>query len=138
MRGAVVLRNGGERILIVDDEPDITTSLKLGLERRGMEVIAFNDPLEALEEVKKKEHYDLIITDIRMPTMSGFDLFREIRKYKVGTPIVFMTAFDVYQKEFETMFPDVKPRALMKKPIGIAEIAASIGHLTESQDVIAE
>ena len=112
---------GRPRILVVDDEADITSVLKIGLGRRGMEVTTFNDPLIALEQLKRRHDYDLIISDIRMPNMSGFELYREMRKIDGDTPIVFMTAFEIYQSEFEKMFPDVKPKFLLKKPIGIAE-----------------
>jgi len=118
------------KLMIIDDESDITSVMKLGLERRGMQVTAFNDPLKALEELKQA-NYDLIITDISMPNMNGFELYREIRKNDGGTPIVFMTAFDIYQNEFEKMFPDVHPSALLRKPIGIAELAARIDEILD-------
>jgi two-component system, OmpR family, response regulator ChvI len=121
-------------LIVVDDEPDITSSLKLGLERRGMEVAVFNDPLKALEELKKHDKYDLVITDIRMPKMSGFELYREIRKQGVATPVVFMTAFDVYQEEFEKIFPDLKPKALLRKPLGIEELAARVNEILEGRE----
>ena len=123
------LQTSTKRLLIVDDEPDITASLKLGLGRRGMDVTVFNDPLKALEELKKGHNYDLVITDIRMPNMNGFELYREIRKHDRATPVVFMTAFDMYQKEFVILFPDVRPKALLRKPIGIAELAARIDEI---------
>lgn len=99
-----------------------------------MDVTAFNDPLKALEELKEQRNYDLVITDIRMPNMTGFELYREMRKQGVDTPVVFMTAFEVYQKEFEKMFPDLKPKALLRKPVGIAELATRVHEILDGHE----
>ena len=113
------------RILLVDDEPDITSSLKMGLERKGFQVDAFNDPRKALKEFKPNV-YDMIFLDIRMPKMNGFELYRELRAKDQKTPIAFLTAFDVYQNEFKKMFPDMKVDRLLRKPIGISELVAYV------------
>ena len=113
------------RILLVDDEPDITASLKIGLERRGFQVDAFNDPRKALAEFKSNV-YDMIFLDIRMPQMNGFELYRQLRAKDVKVPIAFLTAFDVYQSEFQKMFPDMKVDKLLRKPIGITELVAYV------------
>ncbi|MFL6395308.1 MAG: response regulator [Nitrososphaeraceae archaeon] len=75
------------RILLVDDDVDITTSLKIGLEDNGFVVDAFNDPLLALSNFKPGI-YDLLLFDIRMPQLSGFDLYDKIKKKKTITKIV--------------------------------------------------
>ena len=115
--------------MVVDDEQDITAALKQGLEKKGMSVAIFNDPLLALEELKNSHGYDLVITDVRMPTMSGFELYREIQKHDGGVAVCFLTAFDIYLKEFEQVFPDIHPRAIIKKPITISNLAAQIDRL---------
>jgi two-component system, OmpR family, response regulator ChvI len=68
------------RILLVDDDVDITTSLKIGLEDNGFVVDTFNDPLLALSNFKPGI-YDLLLFDIRMPQLSGFDLYDKIKKH---------------------------------------------------------
>jgi two-component system, OmpR family, response regulator ChvI len=113
------------RILLVDDEPDITSSLKMGLERHGFQVDAFNDPKKALSEFKPNR-YDMIFLDIRMPQMSGFELYRGLRASDQNVPIAFLTAFDVYQNEFQKMFPDMKVDRLLRKPISITELVAYV------------
>ncbi|MFL6361720.1 MAG: response regulator [Nitrososphaeraceae archaeon] len=75
------------RILLVDDDVDITTSLKIGLEDNGFVVDTFNDPLLALSNFKPGI-YDLLLFDIRMPQLSGFDLYDKIKKKKTITKIV--------------------------------------------------
>jgi DNA-binding NtrC family response regulator len=116
--------------MIIDDEPDITKSMEIGLERKGIDVVSFNNPLLALEEVKKRpRRYDLIITDIRMPEMNGLELYREIRKVDGETPVCFMTAFDIYINEFQRMFPNIKPAGFLSKPVSIAELAEAIDRM---------
>jgi two-component system, OmpR family, response regulator ChvI len=113
------------RILIVDDEPDITSSLKLGLAKAGFDVDAFNSPREALTKFKPA-YYDMVFLDIRMPQMNGFELYRQLRLKDAEVSIAFLTAFDVYQSEFQKMFPDMKVDKLLRKPIGIAELVAYV------------
>jgi DNA-binding response OmpR family regulator len=116
---------GPLRILLVDDEPDITASLKMGLERQGFQVDTFNDPKKALAEFKPNR-YDMVFLDIRMPQMSGFELYRGLRASDQSVPIAFLTAFDVYQNEFQKMFPDMKVDRLLRKPISITELVAYV------------
>ena len=69
-----------KRILIVDDEPDVTFTLKKGLENNGMfEVDAFNDPLEALLNFKP-DYYDFMLIDIKMPKINGYELYDKLKK----------------------------------------------------------
>lgn len=67
------------RLLLVDDNPDITKVLKYGLEVNGFQVDAYTHSIEALDAFKP-DVYDLVILDIRMPGLSGFELYREIKK----------------------------------------------------------
>jgi DNA-binding response OmpR family regulator len=113
------------RILLVDDEPDITSSLKIGLERNGFQVDAFNDPKKALSEFRSNR-YGMIFLDIRMPQMNGFELYRELRARDPEVIIAFLTAFDVYQNEFKKVFPDMKVDRLLRKPISISELVSYV------------
>ena len=67
-----------KRIFVVDDEIDITTVSKLGLEEADLQVDVYNDPLLALSDYKP-DTYDLLLFDIRMPGMNGFELYRKIK-----------------------------------------------------------
>ena len=93
-----------KRILIVDDEQDIISVFKMVLEMNDFEVDAYNDPLLALSNFKQNV-YDLIILDIRMPDMDGFELFKKIRMVDDKVKVCFMTAFDDYRQEFKKSFP---------------------------------
>jgi two-component system, OmpR family, response regulator ChvI len=109
-------------VLLVDDEEEVTASLKLGLESHGFAVDAFNDPKIALLNFKKSK-YDIAILDIKMPRMNGFELFRELRKIDGQTSYCFLTAFEIYEREFQTIFPDTKVKTFLKKPITAGELA---------------
>lgn len=117
------------RVLIIDDEKDITSSLKIGLSHKGFKVDTFNDPVQALS-LYKPGSYDLIILDIRMPKMSGFEFFREVKKVDKTVKICFLTAFEVYTDEFKRLFPDMKVEGFLRKPIAIAELASQIQKMT--------
>jgi DNA-binding response OmpR family regulator len=119
-----------QRVLVVDDEADITYALKVGLEGKGFKVDAYNDPTVALSKFRPGT-FDIAILDIRMPKMSGFELYREMTKVDRKTKILFLTAFDVHREEFEKMFPDVKVEVFLKKPITIAKL---VSRLKELQD----
>ncbi len=112
----------------MDDEADITDALRIGLERRGFKVDTFNDPQHALSEFKPST-YDIALLDIRMPGMNGFELYRELRKVDSRVSVCFLTAFDVHRDEFEKMFPDVKVKAFLRKPITIDNLVTSLDAL---------
>jgi DNA-binding response OmpR family regulator len=113
------------RILIVDDEVDITRIIKQGLEREDFEVEAFNDPEEALANFKAGS-YDLLLLDIRMPKMNGFQLYKKLREIDDKTKICFITAFEIYYDEFRRVFPKVRVNCFVRKPVRLEELAKTI------------
>ena len=114
-----------KRILVVDDEPDISSSIKRGLERNGFQVDAFSDPEKALAEFKPGM-YDLLLVDIRMPKLNGFELYREIKKKNDQSKICFFTAFEVYYEEFKKVFPTLDVKCFIRKPITISDLVTHI------------
>jgi DNA-binding response OmpR family regulator len=92
------------RVVIGDDEQDITTIFKIGLENNQFIVTTFNDPFEALSRFKPGL-YDLMILDIRMPGMNGFQLYQKIRHIDGKVEVCFLTAFEEACGEFSTSFP---------------------------------
>jgi DNA-binding response OmpR family regulator len=119
-----------KKIAIVDDEPDITAVLKKGLEQNGFAVDTFNDPRVALSNFKP-QFYDLMIIDIRMPHINGFDLYRELKKKDRSVRVCFLTAFEIYYEEFRKMFPNIDVRAFVRKPVGIAALVKQINAVIE-------
>ena len=114
------------RLLVVDDEQDITAVLKAGLERDGFEVDAFNDPREALEKFKPGV-YDMVMLDVRMPDIDGFTLYEKLKTIDNKVKVTFMTAFDVaYLDLFKEKFPFLPEKNYMKKPLIIRTLGKQI------------
>src|SRR5512140_1747134 len=80
------------RVLIVDDESSLLMTLAANLELEGFDVVEASTPQRALELVRS-QHFDLVLSDIRMPGMSGVDLFHAIRATHPQMPVILMTAF---------------------------------------------
>ena len=110
------------RILVVDDENDITTTFKSGLVMYGFEVHAFNDPKEALQAFKANT-FDLLLLDIRMPQMNGFELYQELEKIDNKPKVCFITAFTVYYESLKEFIPTKRLHSFIKKPIEVQALA---------------
>jgi CheY-like chemotaxis protein len=104
------------RVLLVDDEPDIVYVQKKGLELKGFEVHGFTDPVEALQSFLP-DRYDVVITDIRMPGMSGLELYQAIRAKDPAIRVYFVSAFESYGGEIKEKFAsDSALVTFVKKP----------------------
>ena len=88
-----------KKILLVDNEVDITFALENALDNHGFKVDSFNDPITALKSYKSNV-YDLIILDIKMPKMDGFQLYTKIREQDPKAKICFLTASELFYEEF--------------------------------------
>jgi two-component system, OmpR family, response regulator ChvI len=113
------------RILLVDDERDINTVVRKGLERVGFKVRAFNNPLDALSKFEAGS-YDVALLDIRMPSMNGFELYKKLREIDSKIKVCFITAFEMYEEEFKKLFPSYEVRCFIKKPIKPTDLIAEI------------
>ena len=109
-----------KRILIVDDDPDITLTFKSALEREidKFEVNTFNNPLSALSQFKPS-FYDLLLVDINMPDMNGFELCTAILKIDVNVKICFMSAGEVNHEAVREIYPTISIGCFIKKPVTI-------------------
>ena len=121
-----------KRILVVDDEVDITTIFKLALERVDFQVDVYNDPLLALSDYKAGM-YDLLLFDIRMPRMNGFELYRKIKAmeehdlHDVSPRVCFITAYDESGNQFKEFFPNLEEvNCFLRKPIPLIELVKAI------------
>jgi DNA-binding response OmpR family regulator len=129
--------NDKQRILIVDDESDITTALKMYLEIQGFHVDAFTDPGYALAQFKAG-FYQLLILDIKMPEMNGFELYIEIKKKDRTVKVFFLTAlsemhdYDAFKNE---VFPKEGERYFIAKPIENEEILKRINTVIANTSV---
>ncbi len=120
--------------MIVDDEPDITTTLQITLEDNGFEVDSFNDPILALGNFRKRS-YNLLLLDINMPKMNGFELYTKIKKIDDKVRVCFLTALTDLQ-EYESfrkeVFPEEGKRYFIQKPVRNEEVARIVNTITMS------
>jgi two-component system, OmpR family, response regulator ChvI len=120
-----------KKILIVDDEADITFTLKEGIEKSGsFSVDTFNDPQLALTNYKSG-YYDLLFIDIRMPSMTGFELYRKIREIDSKVTVCFITAYETYYEKFrQEFFPLEEIKGFIRKPIQVEDLERFVKAVT--------
>ncbi len=115
-----------KRILLVDDDPDITLTFKAGLdgryygdgEKKRFEVYTYNDPLLVLEEFKP-QFYDLLITDIHMPNMNGFELCEKILGLDINIRVCFMSSLEINIHALREVYPNASLGCYIEKPVSI-------------------
>ena len=121
-----------KKVLVVDDETDIADVVKQGLELQGIQVDAFNDPQKALEHFKPGT-YEMVVLDVRMPRMNGFQLYREIMKRDDKAKVLFITAFEESPEEFRKAFPELDTHRFLKKPFTISKLKDRITQGTSNR-----
>jgi DNA-binding response OmpR family regulator len=105
------------RILVVDDEHDISIVMKLVLEEKDFKVDSFSDPNEAIDNFTTGL-YDLVLLDVKMPAMSGFSLCEKIKKLDDKVVICFLTAADeVYYESLKKNYPSINENCIIRKPV---------------------
>ena len=120
-----------KRLLIVDDDVDITNSFSLALEDSGLFVVdTYNDPLVALSNYRPNS-YDLLLLDIKMPKMNGFELYEKIKKLDNKVKVCFISAYDVDYTALEKQFPSLEidcliPKSIIRKPIEVSRLIERI------------
>jgi DNA-binding response OmpR family regulator len=108
-----------KRVLLVDDEPDLNLTIKMILEENGFKVDSFTDPLVALENFKEEAGmYDLLILDMKMPGINGFELYRQIKKIDDKVKVCFLTAGEMDYEQFrKELIPALDNNCYIQKPI---------------------
>jgi CheY-like chemotaxis protein len=120
------------KILVVDDEPDVTYTLKATLEATGFfDITTFNEPNMALSNFRPNM-YDLVVLDIKMPQMNGFELLREIKKIDENVKVCFLTAVSELA-EYATAIKEISPildqNCIIKKPIENTELVKQLNQI---------
>jgi DNA-binding NtrC family response regulator len=119
------------RILLVDDEGDVISVFKMILEMNGYEVDAYTDPISALDDFKPN-FYGLLLLDIRMPTINGFELYRKMRNIDDKVSVCFITAFEDYREEFKESFPMLDEfKYFIRKPKAIEDLVNHVATILE-------
>lgn len=112
-------------ILLVDDDSDIGMTFKIGLEKMGFTVDVYTNPVLALSEYKLN-YYSFLLLDIRMPEMTGFELYYKITKIDRGAKACFITAFETYYESLKDSYPSLDVDCFIKKPISIEDLVHRI------------
>jgi DNA-binding NtrC family response regulator len=112
-----------KRVLIVDDHSDTAITFKVALEssnsdKKEFEVYTYNDPLAALMEFKPN-FYDLLLIDINLPYMNGFELYEKISKIDLNAKVCFMSAGEVNHEAIREIHPSLNIGCFMQKPVSI-------------------
>jgi CheY-like chemotaxis protein len=104
-------------VMVVDDSSDTLLVIKMGLVRSGYEVHDFTNPTEALTHIEQGcTKCELLVTDVRMPSMSGFELVRKVKALRPEIKVVLMTAFEVNLPELHTILPSFPADSVIRKP----------------------
>jgi two-component SAPR family response regulator len=110
-------------LLVVDDDHDIASLIKVGLEKIGLLVSSFTDPLLALEEFSKNPpDYEVVISDIRMPSMNGYEFVKQVKKINRKVKVILMSAFEIEDKEFHRILPSIKIDGFLQKPFSMSKL----------------
>jgi CheY-like chemotaxis protein len=118
-----------KKILLVEDEKDLSIVFNMVLEDGGYEVDYFTDPLLALKNFEAG-FYDLVILDIKMPEMDGFELHRQLKKIDNAIKICFLTASEMYYEEFrKEEYCGLDKDLFLRKPIKNEELIKEIDRM---------
>ena len=115
------------RILLVDNEIDISSAFKIGLEDNGFEVDAFDKPDAALSYFNQGM-YDLLLLDIKMPNMNGIEFYKRMKEIDEKVKVCFITASEIHYFEeiAKEIFPILGVRRLIRKPIKIQDLVKTV------------
>jgi DNA-binding response OmpR family regulator len=120
----------GNKILLVDDEPDLTMTFKL--QGVGFAVDIYENPLVALSNFRP-HYYDLVILDIKMPEMNGFELYSEMLKIDSQVKVCFVTAGEMYndnvRKNEEEQYCELDTERFIQKPISNGDLIRRINRI---------
>jgi CheY-like chemotaxis protein len=131
-------RNSPLRIMVVDDEKDILRIIKRDLEsndaKTNFKVDAFYDSESALNAFNSHptDYYDLVLTDIRMPKMNGFELYRHIKQKNPAMKIAFITAFEITKEEFGKVLPSIDVKHFIKKPVTMSNLIPKLRSIVDN------
>ena len=119
-------------VLLIDDDKDVLTVLKRSLELKGMNTYGFSNPVFAVEHFRNNAaNYDIVVTDIRMPDMNGFEVARAVKEVRPDIKIAFITAFEINKSEFEKVLPSTKVDAFIAKPVKLGTFVERIKGIVE-------
>src|SRR6188472_1513540 len=118
-----------KKLMVVDDETDVISVLGIVLEENGFEVDTFEDPIVALKSYRAGV-YDLLILDIKMPEMDGFELYDQIKKIDEDAKVCFLTASEMYYKNSrKEKYCSLDKDLFIQKPIANEDLVEEINKI---------
>ena len=114
-----------KKIMLVDDEEDTVLSITASLEHNGFKVDGFTDPKLALEHFTKGK-YVMVIVDIRMPEIDGFELYEKLEEIDNDVKVCFITGFDFNYLALREIYPSLNFGSFIRKPIETDELVNKI------------
>jgi CheY-like chemotaxis protein len=113
--------------MVVDDDADILEMMTSFLGKLGYSVFGFTNPIVALEQFElEPKKYQLVISDIRMPAMNGYELVKKIQSLQLETKVLLMSAFEINPHEFSKMLPSVRVDGFISKPASLKQITSLV------------
>jgi CheY-like chemotaxis protein len=122
-------------VMLVDDEPDVLATTKKILEKNGYEVHAFENTENALRHIKENGCKDcaLVISDIKMPGMSGFELTRRVKELRPELRVMLMSSFIINKDEFKKVMPSLQVDNFVSKPFTKTDLIEAIKNCVKSE-----
>ena len=122
-KGVKKMRASNKYILAVDDDHDIARLTEQALSKHGFKVSSFTDALMALDHFKANyKNCGLVLSDIRMPGINGYEFVMQIKKINTKVKVILMSAFEINEKEFHNLLPDIKVDAFIRKPFSLQKL----------------
>lgn len=120
-------KNDKLRIMVVDDEPDILAVVTKALKARGLNVVGYTDPAKALQHFEQGgDSFHAIVSDIRMPGITGFQLARRVKEVHPKIRIVLMSSFEINKPEFDKVLPSTSVDGFLCKPFKLSELVRMV------------
>ena len=118
-----------KEILLIDDDPDVLNLFSDFLKREGFRTASYLDPLAALREIRENPQvYSLVITDIRMPGISGLEIIRRVCQINQEIKVILISAFELDGDNLK----GIKYEDFIKKPVHLRSLAESIDKILKS------
>jgi CheY-like chemotaxis protein len=119
-----------KRIMLVDDESDVTYTLETVLEDNGFQVESYTDPTLALSNFRPGL-YDLLLLDIKMPEMSGFDVYQKMKEIDSNIKVCFLTASELFYKEYRKLDANtrINREHFVQKPVRVEELIRKLNEI---------
>ncbi|HEY7572550.1 MAG TPA: response regulator [Nitrososphaeraceae archaeon] len=127
-----IRRKRSNLILVVDDEPDANMTLRTLLEENGFETVGYTDPVLALQSFIPGK-FDLLLLDIKMPKIGGFELFQKMREIDKNVKVCFVTASELYYEEFRDD-RQIDEKYFILKPMKNEEMMRRINSILNEYD----